>query len=334
MSVPTIDIADVADRVAAGTVGVRARGRRGTAVLLPGNRLLTTAHNVRGGHVEVVRAGGAHVPARILGVAEDLDLAVLTVDPAVLAVDPAVLAVDPAVLAIDESPQPAGPDEVGNGGVDATADWVPLVWAGDAAVPSIGTPVAAAAAPDGIVRLTAGTVATARARLRTATGSPLADLLEHTAPLPRGASGGPVVDGEGRLVGMDVNRVEGGLYQAVRADELLRDVIDRLARGEVPRPRRLGVQVVPRRTATWLRAAVGLDPADGVLLAGVDPDGPAAAAGLGRGDLLTAIDGTVLHAPDDLLLALRTAGEQVQLVARRGADSPRTIDVDTRLAEA
>ena len=168
----------------------------------------------------------------------------------------------------------------------------------------------------------------------TATGSPLADLLEHTAPLPRGASGGPVVDGEGRLVGMDVNRVEGGLYQAVRADELLRDVIDRLARGEVPRPRRLGVQVVPRRTATWLRAAVGLDPADGVLLAGVDPDGPAAAAGLGRGDLLTAIDGTVLHAPDDLLLALRTAGEQVQLVARRGADSPRTIDVDTRLAEA
>lgn len=325
MSVPTIDIAGVADRVAAGTVGVRAMGRRGTGVLLPEHRVLTTAHNVRGGRVEVLRTAGTLVPARVLGIAEDLDLAVLAVDPEDVA---------PAVRAVDDAPEAAGlDDEEDHDGNDHGEDWTPLVWT-DGAVPSIGAPVVAAAAPDGIVRLTAGTVATTRARLRTGTGSPLGDLLEHTAPLPRGASGGPVVDGEGRLVGMDINRVEGGLYQAVRADDVLRDVVDRLARGEVPRPRRLGVQVVPRRTAAWLRAAVGLAPAEGALLAGVDPDGPAAAAGLGRGDLLTAIDGTVLRGPDDLVLALRTAGEEVHLVARRGADAPRTIEVDTRLAES
>ena len=299
MSVPTIDITTLADRVAAGTVGIRARGRRGTAVVLPDDQLLTTAHNVRGDHVEVLLDSGVRLPARVLGVAEDLDL---------------------AVLAVADS---ASSDQAG-------LDWTPLPWAPADAVPSVGAAVAAAAAPDGVARVTAGSVSTSRARLRTATGSPLADLLEHTAPLPRGASGGPVVDGEGRLVGMDVNRVEGGLYQAVRADDVLRGIIGRLARGEVPRPRRLGVQVVPRRRAAWLRAAVGLDPAEGVLLAGVDPEGPAAVAGLDRGDLLTALDGAALHGPDDLLLALRNAGEQLQLVAVRGADAPRTVDVDTR----
>ena len=299
MSVPTIDITTLADRVAAGTVGIRARGRRGTAVVLPDDQLLTTAHNVRGDHVEVLLDSGVRLPARVLGVAEDLDL---------------------AVLAVADS---ASTDHAG-------LDWTPLPWAPADAVPSVGAAVAAAAAPDGVVRATAGSVSTSRARLRTATGSPLADLLEHTAPLPRGASGGPVVDGEGRLVGMDVNRVEGGLYQAVRADDVLRGIIGRLARGEVPRPRRLGVQVVPRRRAAWLRAAVGLDPAEGVLLAGVDPEGPAAVAGLDRGDLLTALDGAALHDPDDLLLGLRNAGEQLQLVAVRGADAPRTVDVDTR----
>ena len=314
MSVPTIDITTLADRVAAGTVGIRARGRRGTAVVLSDNQLLTTAHNVRGDRVEVLLDSGVRLPARVLGVAEDLDLAVLEV--------------------ADHAGQGhAGQDHAGanSAGTDrAGLDRTPLPWGPADAVPSVGAAVAAAAAPDGVVRVTAGSVSTSRARLRTATGSPLVDLLEHTAPLPRGASGGPVVNGEGRLVGMDVNRIEGGLYQAVRADDVLRGIIEQLARGEVPRPRRLGVQVVPRRRAAWLRAAVGLDPAEGVLLAGVDPDGPAAAAGLDRGDLLTALDGAILHGPDDLMLALRNAGEQLQLVAVRGADAPRTIDVDTR----
>ena len=329
MSVPTIDITTLADRVAAGTVGIRARGRRGTAVVLSDNQLLTTAHNVRGDRVEVLLDSGVRLPARVLGVAEDLDLAVLEV------ADHA----GQGHAGQDHAGQDlagqdhAGQDHAGanSAGTDrAGLDRTPLPWGPADAVPSVGAAVAAAAAPDGVVRVTAGSVSTSRARLRTATGSPLVDLLEHTAPLPRGASGGPVVNGEGRLVGMDVNRIEGGLYQAVRADDVLRGIIEQLARGEVPRPRRLGVQVVPRRRAAWLRAAVGLDPAEGVLLAGVDPDGPAAAAGLDRGDLLTALDGAILHGPDDLMLALRNAGEQLQLVAVRGADAPRTIDVDTR----
>ena len=79
MSVPTIDITTLADRVAAGTVGIHARGRRGTGVVLPDDQLLTTAHNVRGDHVEVLLDSGVRLPARVLGVAEDLDLAVLAV---------------------------------------------------------------------------------------------------------------------------------------------------------------------------------------------------------------------------------------------------------------
>src|ERR671930_225984 len=82
--------------------------------------------------------------------------------------------------------------------------------------------------------------------------------IEHTAPLPRGSSGGPLVDAEGRLLGLNAVRLEGGLILAVPATAALRERASRLLRGEAPTPHRLGVAVAPPRVARRLRHAVGL----------------------------------------------------------------------------
>lgn len=285
-----VDVNGIAARSTPGVVGVRAGRRRGTGLWLADGQVLTAAHNVRGADVEVVDHQGRVVPAADVTASEDLDLAVLTVTV---------------------------PD-----GVTATV----LPWAATPA--TVGDTVVAIAAPDGTARTTIGQVATTAGRIRTATGSPLTGALEHTAPLPRGASGGPVLDGEGAVVAVDLNRVDGGLYQAVPLDDHVRTALVALREGRVPTPRRLGISVVVDRRARALRAAVGLPAADGVLLHGVDPEGPSAGL-LDRGDRIHALDGTAIRGTDDLLVALRSAGPSVELAVTRGAETARTVTVPT-----
>lgn len=67
-------------------------------------------------------------------------------------------------------------------------------------------------------------------------------------------------------------------------------------------------------------AAQSGDPA-GVIVTGVDPDGPAAAAGIERGDLILGIDGTGLDSTRDLMQALaETEGSEVTLSVKHGDD--------------
>ena len=285
-----VDVNGIAARSTPGVVGVRAGRRRGTALWLADGQVLTAAHNVRAADVEVVDHQGRTIAAADVTASEDLDLAVVTV-------------------------------AVADGGTVTV-----LPWAGSP--PAVGDAVVAIAAPEGLARTTVGQVATAAGRIRTATGSPLIGVLEHTAPLPRGASGGPVLDREGAVAAIDLNRLDGGLYQAVPLDDHVRTAIAALREGEVPTARRLGVSVVGDRRAHALRAAVGLPPADGVLLHGVDPDGPSAGL-LDRGDRIHALDGATIRGTDDLLVALRSAGSSVELAVTRGADPTRTVTVPT-----
>jgi serine protease Do len=52
--------------------------------------------------------------------------------------------------------------------------------------------------------------------------------VEHTAPLGRGSSGGPVVSADGRLLGTNTNRLGDGFYLAIPADAELHEVLDGL----------------------------------------------------------------------------------------------------------
>ncbi len=206
------------------------------------------------------------------------------------------------------------------------------------AVDTTGTPVAewsAAPAAAGQVvfgaargrqglRVTFGVVSGVDREFRGPRGRRITGSVEHTAPLARGSSGGPLVDAEGRLLGINTNRIGDGFYLAIPTDAGLRDRVDRLAAGHSPARRRLGIAVAPSSVARRLRRSVGLPERDGLLVRGVDDGSPAAAGGVTTGDLIVSANGVDVHAADDLWGVLDALGgdetDSVDLGIVRGAE--------------
>jgi serine protease Do len=216
---------------------------------------------------------------------------------------------DVAVIAVDTGGAP-------------TVAWEPAIVADLRA----GLPVFALADPGGRgLRTTFGLVTATDRSFRGPRGRRIGGSIEHSAPLPRGSSGGPLVDAEGRLLGINSVRMEGGLLLALPADAALHARIDALARGEAPARPRLGVALAPPRAARRLRAAVGLPERDGLLVRAVEPETPAAAAGLQPGDLLVAAGDRPLHGYDELFDALEGGGELTLTVVRGTEEREVTV---------
>jgi serine protease Do len=177
------------------------------------------------------------------------------------------------------------------------------------------------------LRVTPGFVSGIERAFRDPPGRRITGSLEHTAPLPPGSSGGPVLDAGGHLLGINTHRLGGGFYLAIPADETLRGRADALARGETATPPRLGVAITPGHVARRLRRAVGLPDTDGLLIREVAAASPAARAGLAPGDLIVAAAGQPARTPDDLFDALAAArGGTLELNAVRGTGE-RTLQV-------
>src|SRR5829696_5827977 len=188
--------------------------------------------------------------------------------------------------------------DVDTGDAPAVA-WEPEAVEGLAA----GRAVFALADPGGRgLRTTFGLVTATGRSFRGPGGRRVRGSISHSAPLPRGSSGGPLVDAGGRLLGINSVRMEGGLLLALPADEA-----------------RLSLALAPPRAARRLRAAVGLPEREGLLVRGVEPDSPAASAGLRQGDLLVAAGDQPLRGYDALFDALE-AGGSVALTVVRGTD--------------
>jgi serine protease Do len=283
-------IAGAAEQVGPSVVGLGRGWGLGSGVVIAEGQVLTNAHNLRRDEVTVTFADGRQAAGEVAGVDRDLDLAVLSVDTA------------------------AAP----------TVRWEP------GGAPGIGTPVIALANPGGRgLRATLGFVSSEGRSFRGPRGRRVRDAVEHTAPLPRGSSGGPLVDADSNLLGLNSIRLDGGLILAVPATAAVKERVTLLGRGEAPARHRLGVAVAPPRVARRLRRAVGLPERDGLLVRAVEGDGPAARAGIERGDLIVAAGGRELDGADALYAALDAvppAGGDLELAIVRGTEE-RSITV-------
>jgi serine protease Do len=211
-----------------------------------------------------------------------------------------------------------------------TGDAAAIEWAED--LLGLGSPVLAMALNGGGPRITFGSVSSVAQRFSGPRGRPISGGLEHTAPLAPGSSGGPLLDFHGRLAGLNTNRLGGGFYVALPADETLRQTVAALQRGETLDRPRLGVAIAPERAGRRLRRAVGLPERDGLLVRAVDEDGPAARAGIEEGDLLVEADGQALRSADDLyaLLGRLDPAAPLKLVVVRGTEE-RGVEIRFRL---
>jgi serine protease Do len=277
-------VGSVVERSGPAVVGLGRGWGLGSGVVIEQGLVLTNAHNLRHDEVTIAFGDGRREDGRLAGADADLDVAVVAVD---------------------------------------TGDIEPVEWPEESEEPAIGRPIVALANPGGRgLRATVGFVSSTARSFRGPRGRRIPGAIEHSAPLPRGSSGGPLLDTSGRLLGINSVRVDGGLILAIPADATLRERVEALARGETPKRARLGVAIAPPRAARRLRRAVGLPERAGVLVRAVQEDSPAARAGIERGDLIVAADGREIDGVDVLYDALDGAAAegQLELTVVRGAE--------------
>jgi serine protease Do len=218
---------------------------------------------------------------------------------------------DLAVLSVDTGSAPA------------------VEWSDRAA--AIGTAAFAVTTNGSGTRATFGFVSSVARSFRGPRGRRISGSIEHTAPLASGSSGSPLVDRDGRLLGLNTNRVGDGFYLALPADTSLKNRIAALQRGESAERPRLGVGIAPSWVANRMRRAVGLAEREGVLVREVEDGSPAAQAGLREGDMIVGAGGKPIVEPDDIYDALGAveANGTLQVSLVRGSEE---LSVEVKFA--
>jgi S1-C subfamily serine protease len=206
---------------------------------------------------------------------------------------------------------------------------------GDSSRLRAGQLVVAVGNPYGLQHtVTAGVVSALGRSLRATSGHLIHNVIQTDAALNPGNSGGPLVTTDGDVIGVNTAMILGGqgLSFAVPINSA-RVVIPALLREGRVRRSYLGVAVqdVPllRRVVRYFH----LPAETGVLVVSLEPDGPAALAGVREGDILVECAGEAVSGADDLhrLLTAERIGRRLPIVVIRGTDR-LTLDVSPREA--
>jgi len=295
------DVADLYARVSAGVVFVQANSGRGDLPFPGGGQaasgsgfviddeghIITNDHVVEGADEFRVRFGedGDPIEAKLLGTDPSVDLALLEVDP----------------KDVGDELQPL---ELG-----ASEDLRP----GDPAI-AIGSPFGL----EGTV--TSGIVSALGRTIQAPNGFSISGAIQTDAAINPGNSGGPLLDEEGRVIGVNSQIRTGGgnantgVGFAVPVDEIKRS-LPALERGQEPERAFLGV-------------SSSVAPEGGAAVGGVVDNSPADRAGLRQGDRIVEIADQPVREPDDVsaVVNARRPGDEVRIVVERGGER-RTLTV-------
>ena len=272
--------------------------------------VITNAHVVRGGNaVEVVMADQSTWDAELVGWSASHDLAVLRIDAPSSALRPVIIGDSDAL-------------RVGQGAY------------------AIGNPFGLSAT------LTTGIVSALGRRIEGLDGTPIEDVIQTDAAINTGNSGGPLLDRDGRLIGVNTaiaspSGTSAGVGFAVPVNTVSRVVPQIIETGEYTPPR-LGIRMDVRGQLS--RFVLGRLRRPGVLVLDVERGTGAADAGLrgtvisrdGRrvtrvGDIIQAIDGEPIASRAELRAVLDRyrPGDEVTVTILRGS---RTREVAVRLS--
>ena len=268
------EVASIVETVSPAVVHVRAIGAGGASASGSGvlvsaeGDVLTNSHVVRGASgVEAELADGRTLIADVAGDDPATDLALLRLS----------------------GPAP-----------------MPHVGLGDSNVLRVGDFAIAVGSPLGLARtVTLGIVSALGRTLRGAGGRAIEGVIQTDAPLNPGNSGGPLLDGSGRVVGINTAIVPGaqGLCFAVPSNTASFVLAEFRSHGRVRRAW-LGIAGEEVLVPGPVAQREGLAAPRGVLVRGVESASPAARAGLRPGDILVALGGKPIASVADLHRAL------------------------------
>ena len=262
-------LADAVSAAANGLVRVEGRERLpATGIVWDAEGLILTAHHVleRDENINVGFQDGETVAAELLGRDPTTDLALL------------------------RTPKQGTPKQ----GFSAPA------WAEPESL-RVGHMVLALGRPGADVRATLGIVSALGNAWRTPAGGPVDRYLQTDTVMYPGFSGGPLVDTQGRFVGLNSSSLVRGVSITVPAPTLNRVVKDLSEHGSVRRAY-LGVGAQPTRLPDAVAKELGQE--TGLLLVSVEQGSAAEQGGLFLGDTLVSLGGTPVQQMDDLFSSL------------------------------
>jgi putative serine protease PepD len=218
-------------------------------------------------------------------------------------------------------------------GVDASTDLAAIkVDAGDAQgvrpleladsdSVQVGDSAVAIGYPLGLDRTaTAGIISGLEREIQAPNGFSIDKVIQTDAPINPGNSGGPLLDANGRVIGVNSQIATAGSQGSVGIGfavpaNTVREVLPQLERGAAPEHAYLGLSTAPA-------------PGGGAQVAEATAGGPAAEAGIAAGDVVTEVDGDQVADPEDVAQAIedKSPGDRVSVTVTRDG-SERTIDV-------
>jgi S1-C subfamily serine protease len=271
--------------------------------------IVTNAHVVGDSEKVQVRFGeeSDFVDADVVGVDASNDVAVLKVDPD-----------------------------------DAELQPLPL---GSSAGSQVGDPVVAIGNPFGYTRsVTTGIVSAKQRQITAPNGFSIDNVIQTDASVNPGNSGGPLLDAQGRVIGINSQIATGGSNGSVGIAfavpiDTVKTLLPDLKRGEEIERAFLGIEMLPITEGMARDLNQPVD--NGALVQKIVPGGPADKAGLKVGqtvtgdgviagsDLIVEVDGKQVESPDDVPAAIadNKPGDTVKVTFYRG-DDRKTVDVE------